>query len=78
MFNISDESFQNFGIDDGISGYQFADRSALKTSDGEFLFGGQNGVTMFKPGDIKKDLFPPELLITQFKLFNEIVKHGEN
>ncbi len=78
MFNISDESFQNFGIDDGISGYQFADRSALKTSNGEFLFGGQNGVTMFKPGDIKKDLFPPELLITQFKLFNEIVKHGEN
>jgi serine phosphatase RsbU (regulator of sigma subunit)/streptogramin lyase len=77
-FNISDESFQNFDIDDGISGYQFADRSALKTSDGEFLFGGQNGVTMFKPGDIKKDLFPPELLITQFKLFNEIVKYGDN
>ncbi len=77
LFNISDESFQNFDIDDGISGYQFADRSALKTSDGEFLFGGQNGVTMFKPGDIKKDLFPPELLITQFRLFNEIVKYGD-
>ena len=77
-FNIAEESFQNFDIEDGISGYQFADRSALKTSSGEILFGGQNGVTMFKSGDIKKDLFPPKVLITHFKLFNEIVKYGDS
>ncbi len=77
-FNLKDKSFNNFGVEDGISSSQFSDGKAIKTSDGELIFGGSNGFTMFKPGEIINNLLPPKVLITDFKLFNESVKPGEN
>jgi len=77
-FDIKQEKFQHFGIDDGVQGNQFAQSSALKTSDGLFVFGGQNGVTMFKPENIKNDLTSPFVQITDLKIFNESIKAGEN
>jgi len=77
-FDIEQEKFHEFGIDDGVQGNQFAQSSALKTSDGLFIFGGQNGVTMFKPENIKSDLASPFVQITDLKIFNESIKAGEN
>ena len=77
-FDIQHEKFQEFGLDDGVQGNQFAQSSALKTSDGLFVFGGQNGVTMFKPENIKSDLTSPLIQITDLKIFNESIKAGEN
>ena len=65
-FNISDKSFNNFGVEDGISSSQFSDGKAIKTSDGEFIFGGSNGFTMFKPGEIKNNLLPPKVFYNRF------------
>jgi serine phosphatase RsbU (regulator of sigma subunit)/ligand-binding sensor domain-containing protein len=77
-FDIEKKTFQNFTIEDGIQGNQFADGSYLKTSDGYFIFGGQNGITMFKPEDIKSDLIPPRVVITDIKIFDESVKNMED
>ena len=72
-FDLAKKTFSNFGVEDGIQGNQFADGSALKTSKGEFIFGGQNGITIFKSADIQNNLIPPKLLITHFKLFNKSI-----
>jgi serine phosphatase RsbU (regulator of sigma subunit)/ligand-binding sensor domain-containing protein len=76
-FDLIKKTFSNFGVEDGIQGNQFADGSALKTSKGEFIFGGQNGVTIFQSSDIQNNLIPPKLLITDFKLFNKSVFPGK-
>jgi serine phosphatase RsbU (regulator of sigma subunit) len=77
-FDLNKKTFNNFGIENGIQGSQFGDGSALKTTQGEFVFGGQKGLTIFKPDEIKSNLVPPKVVITDFKLFNETVLPGEN
>ena len=77
-FDLKNETFQHFDMEDGVHGNQFADRSALKTSDGFMVFGGQNGFTMLKPEEIKNDIITPSILITDFKIFNERITPGEN
>jgi signal transduction histidine kinase/ligand-binding sensor domain-containing protein len=77
-FDLKKKTFSNFGVDDGIHSNQFADASALKTSNGLFIFGGSNGITVFNPNEIQNNLIPPKVSITDFKLFNESIQPGEN
>jgi signal transduction histidine kinase/ligand-binding sensor domain-containing protein len=77
-FDVETEKFYNYSIDEGIQGQQFADRSYLKTSDGKFLFGGSNGITVFDPESVRKDSKPPIVFLTDFKLFNKSLVVGEN
>ncbi|MCB0746205.1 MAG: SpoIIE family protein phosphatase, partial [Ignavibacteriae bacterium] len=77
-FDLKKKTFSNFGVNDGIQGNQFADGSALKTSKGEFVFGGQNGITIFNPNKIKNNLIPPKIIITDFKLFNKSILPGKD
>ncbi|WP_081610425.1 sensor histidine kinase [Mariniradius saccharolyticus] len=77
-FDVETEKFYNYSIDEGIQGQQFADRSYLKTSDGKFLFGGSNGITVFDPESVRKDSKPPIVFLTDFKLFNKSIVVGEN
>ncbi|MCB0730247.1 MAG: SpoIIE family protein phosphatase [Ignavibacteriae bacterium] len=77
-FNINEKSFSNFGIDDGIHANQFADGAALKTSKGQLIFGGSNGMTVFNPKDIQNNLIPPKITITDFKLFSKSILPGTN
>uniref|UniRef100_UPI0035930853 ATP-binding protein n=1 Tax=Aquiflexum sp. TaxID=1872584 RepID=UPI0035930853 len=77
-FDITTEKFYNYSTDEGIQGQQFADGSYLKTGDGEFLFGGSNGFTVFEPENLSNDSKPPVVFLTDFKLFNKSVIPGEN
>jgi signal transduction histidine kinase/ligand-binding sensor domain-containing protein len=72
-FNIGDEQFNNFSLDDGIQGLLFADGACLKTSKGLFIFGGNNGITVFNPEDIAKNSPPPKIFIRDFKIGNRSV-----
>ncbi|WP_348811438.1 sensor histidine kinase [Flavobacterium maritimum] len=67
-FSIKEELFNNFSIEDGIQGLLFADGSYLKTSGGQLIFGGNNGITVFNPDDIAKNSSPPKVFITDFKI----------
>ncbi|MBZ5858350.1 sensor histidine kinase [Flavihumibacter profundi] len=68
----------SYSIADGIQSQLFADGSAVKTSKGYFAFGGSNGITIFKPGDIAKNSIPPKVFLTDLKLFNKSVTPGDN
>lgn len=72
-FNKQTNQFNSFSIADGIQSQLFADGAALKTSKGYFVFGGSNGITIFKPGDIARNSIPPKVFLTDLRLFNKPV-----
>lgn len=76
-FDKATEKFNNFSIMDGIQGSQFSEGAYLKTSGGLMVFGGSNGITLFDPDKIKTGYQPPEVFLTDFKLFNKSVRPGE-
>jgi serine phosphatase RsbU (regulator of sigma subunit)/ligand-binding sensor domain-containing protein len=77
-FDLLTEEFRNFDVSHGVQGTQFARTSALETSKGEFFFGGRNGLNIFHPDDFVTNLSPPDILISDFKLFNKSVPVGDD
>ncbi len=72
QFNISNKTFRNFDVNDGLQGNEFDRYSYCKTKDGLLFFGGVNGINFFNPDEIKP-LQPPPVLITDFRLFNKTI-----
>jgi serine phosphatase RsbU (regulator of sigma subunit)/ligand-binding sensor domain-containing protein len=77
-FDLLTKEFRNFDASHGVQGKQFARTSALETTKGEFLFGGANGLNIFHPNDVLTNLIPPDILISDFKIFNKSVPVGDN
>lgn len=78
-FNPVEETFRNFDFSDGLQSKEFNDRSFFKAIDGTLYFGGINGFNYFKPEDIKDNPFMPEIVITDFQIFNKsVVNSPEN
>ncbi len=77
-FDIPTGQCNNYSITDGIQGQLFADGSFLKTSDGYFIFGGSNGITLFHPDEINHKSAPPKVFLTDFKIYNKSVVPSEN
>ncbi len=75
-FDPQTEQFNNFSLEDGIQGSIFADGSYLRTSDGKFIFGGANGITIFNPSDFNIKYEPPKVFLTDLKLFNKSMLPG--
>jgi signal transduction histidine kinase/ligand-binding sensor domain-containing protein/DNA-binding response OmpR family regulator len=66
---------KNYGASDGVNiTAGLSGKSYLKTSKGDFYFGGANGFVRFNPNDIKDNPFIPPIVITGFKKFNEDAK----
>jgi signal transduction histidine kinase/DNA-binding response OmpR family regulator/ligand-binding sensor domain-containing protein len=55
----------------------FNSSAAIKTNTGILLFGGNSGITYFKPNEILIDTTPPPPVITGLRLFNKIVVPGQ-
>jgi len=75
-FNPDNEKFINYSVQDGLQGIEFEEFVALKTRDGEMLFGGNNGFNLFDPNSIKSNPVPPTVIISGFKIFNKPVEIG--
>lgn len=58
--------FRNFTHADGLAGDEFNRRSYCRLRDGEFLFGGPNGVTRFNPAMVRDNPTVPPLVMTGF------------
>lgn len=58
--------FDNFTEADGLAHREFNNKSFLKASDGTFYFGGINGVTYFKPGDIQLSASQNEIFLSLY------------
>lgn len=50
---------------------KFNQNAAMMSDDGHFYFGSVNGVTYFKPSDLKKNERIPPVEFTDFKIFNQ-------
>jgi len=72
-FNTEDEQFNNFNTENGIHGKLFSEGAYLKTSQGHFIFGGNNGITTFRPDDIVKKSIPPIISITSLNIANSSI-----
>lgn len=69
--------FQNYDKGDGLQGQIFNESAAFKTSSDEMVFGGPNGFNIFDPKDLEENTSIPNIVFTDFQLFNESVSVGE-
>jgi ligand-binding sensor domain-containing protein len=68
--------FQNYGLADGIQGNEFRYGAFLKTREGQFLFGGNNGFNSFTPDRILDNPVIPPVALCGIRLFDREVKPG--
>lgn len=70
-FDIKRKEFKNFNASDGLQSNEFNSWSYLKTKDGRLIFGGVNGINIFRPEDLKFNTKIPKVEIVELKINNE-------
>lgn len=68
------KTFRSFNIFDGLPDIQFNTNSVFKDSQGRLFFGTYNGLVSFIPQSIQKNTIPPDVVLSNLKLFNRSVK----
>jgi signal transduction histidine kinase/ligand-binding sensor domain-containing protein/DNA-binding response OmpR family regulator len=76
-FNIQEESFKNYDVNDGLLSNEFSELASLKRSNGELLFGGVKGLVAFFSNDIYDNKISAETVFTGLSIFNKPVAIGE-
>ncbi len=76
-YNLLNKTFKNYSVRDGLQGTEFNVGAYHKNRRGEMFFGGLNGLNIFCPSK-KDNPFPPSIIISGFRIFNEPVKAGKN
>ncbi len=69
--------FKNYDESHGLQGREFNENAALKTREGELIFGGANGFNIFDPQKLRNSPRRPELILTDLQVFNKSVGIGE-
>ncbi len=69
-YNFKKNIFTSFSPRDGLLNSEFESVSTLKTRSGMMLFGTSHDFTYFRPETITPSSEPPNVSITDFKLFN--------
>jgi signal transduction histidine kinase/ligand-binding sensor domain-containing protein/DNA-binding NarL/FixJ family response regulator len=69
--------FINYNETEGLQGREFTENSSFKTKEGELIFGGGNGFNLFRPNNIRTSKNIPNLVLTDFQVFNKTVTVGE-
>jgi signal transduction histidine kinase/ligand-binding sensor domain-containing protein/DNA-binding response OmpR family regulator len=64
-------AFRTFDELDGLQGKSFNERAGLRLKSGEVVFGGPNGFNLFHPDRIEKNAVAPQVVFTDFQLFNK-------
>jgi ligand-binding sensor domain-containing protein len=67
-------TFRSFNIVDGLPDIQFNTNSFLNDSQGRMFFGTYNGLVSFIPNNIERNTAPPDVVLSNLKLFNIPVK----
>lgn len=63
-FDPETKTFRNFSADDGLQSNEFDSYAYAKGKDGEFYFGGINGLTVFHPSNITDNPYVPQVTLT--------------
>lgn len=75
-FSISDHTFRNYDAGDGLQSNEFNHGAEYLTRERELLFGGVNGFSIFYPDSLPENKNIPDVVITDFKIFNKSVRPG--
>lgn len=70
-FDTRKRKFRNFSQADGLQSNQFTYNAALKLQNGEFVFGGIKGLSIFYPDSVLNRQQPLSVLITGLKVDNK-------
>ena len=70
-FDENEQAYSQYNRYDGLPSNEFRPNAHAKLHTGELVFGGNNGFTIFHPDSVKKNLIPPTVFITHFRIFNE-------
>jgi diguanylate cyclase (GGDEF)-like protein/PAS domain S-box-containing protein len=60
--------FRAFSAKDGLQGLEFNGGSALRTTSGDFLFGGPQGLNAVRPNNVENSTFHPPIAITALQV----------
>ncbi|MEP7135405.1 MAG: two-component regulator propeller domain-containing protein [Chloroflexota bacterium] len=63
-FTPENKVFRNFDAADGLQSNEFNSFAYAKGKDGEFYFGGVNGLTVFQPNKIADNAYTPQVALT--------------
>ncbi|TLX74315.1 response regulator [Labilibacter sediminis] len=74
-FDRDTEVFRNYNTADGFKNNTFRKWSSYQSKDGTLYFGGNMGLTFFKPNEIQDNPFLPQVDITRFKVEEEEAIH---
>jgi ligand-binding sensor domain-containing protein/serine phosphatase RsbU (regulator of sigma subunit) len=75
-FDVKEKKFRNYFEHDGLQSNEFNQGCGAVTKDGYFLFGGNNGFNVFHPDQVIDNPYIPQVVLTDFLLFNQPVKIG--
>jgi signal transduction histidine kinase/ligand-binding sensor domain-containing protein/DNA-binding response OmpR family regulator len=67
----------NYDRPDGLQGAAFNENAALKTRQGEIVFGGPNGFNLFNPANLKINTRIPPVVLTGLQVFNRNIETGD-
>lgn len=76
LFNTQDYTTRNFTVDDGLAGNEFNRYQYSADEQGNFYFGGVNGVTYFNPEDFYQEKKPSKVVINQLSLLNKPITYS--
>ncbi len=77
-FDPATETFRNYGLDDGLMALEYSQNGYFKGSNGVMYFGSGEGVTAFMPEQLHVNEIPPQIVLSDLKIFNESVIPGPN
>jgi ligand-binding sensor domain-containing protein len=75
-FNTADGSIKKYDKSQGLQGTEFKYNSQCALQNGNMMFGGVNGLTVFNPDSIRNSSIVASVIFTDFKIFGESVIPG--
>lgn len=70
-YDPDDRQIRNYGLDDGLMALEFDQNAFAKGASGVLYFGNGMGVTAFEPKYLSTNTKPPQVVISDVKLFNK-------
>ena len=77
-FNTQNRSLRFLDEKDGLPAKDFYRYAYYENKRGDLYFGGNNKILVFNPAKIQKNTNIPPIVITDFQIFNESVKPGND
>jgi signal transduction histidine kinase/CheY-like chemotaxis protein/sugar lactone lactonase YvrE len=75
-YDPEDDTYRSYGRESGVLGLN-PERCFFKSSSGELFYSAANSaLQIFTPEDVRDNPAPPQVVLTDFKLFNESVTVG--